>query len=106
MSYQISRIAAILLGGLAGWVLVDYAKQGDISWWVLVLVLAWVIAAGHFMTMDRPEDIHRHIWGVWEDCQITGSEWLAGRKVQTLSPGQCRDCMSCGQREARKVVTS
>lgn len=46
----------------------------------------------------------RHIWGPWEDTSIGDWIWINGSKTKVSVPGQCRDCMSCGEREARKVT--
>ena len=49
---------------------------------------------------------HEHAFGLWEECRLHDSEYREGRKVDLLVAGQMRDCLGCGEREVRRVVSA
>lgn len=53
----------------------------------------------------RKSDEHKHIWDVWEHCELRTYEWFDGKKTPVMAKGQKRDCLSCGERQVREVVT-
>lgn len=48
--------------------------------------------------------LHSHVWGMWEDAPCLHSEYQSGKKVRFQVPGQKRECLGCGEREARQVI--
>lgn len=46
MTAKIAQLLSITLGAATGGALFTLAHRGDISWWIVVLVLAWVFSFG------------------------------------------------------------
>lgn len=73
---------------------------------LLALLISAVLLADRLgvLRLPRKELKHEHIWDVWEECTVSDWEYVRGEKVRVSSPAQSRDCLSCGEREARRVT--